>query len=156
MLKTTKFWLIASLCLNLVLIGILAGGVFKSRQMRGEGAPPANEVTAIMRSLPPENRRDLIENFRNGDHPKPQPDINVLADLIEAEPFEPARIEALFDETRGANDARIRQAQSALLASIAQASVEERRQIAENLRKMPKREGARKGDHSAGPPKPRN
>ncbi len=139
MLKSTKFWLIVSLCFNLIFMGVLVGGAFRAKQMRYHQMAPPNEVTAIIRSMSKDGRRDMIEGFRRGGEPKSRANIDELAALIDAEPFDPSKVQAYFEANRLANDDRVTRAQNVLLENLTNATDAERDQIAENLRHMPKR-----------------
>lgn len=143
--RSLKFWLALSLSLNLLFIGMGLGAASRAHRHSGpEGMrPPSNEVTAILRALPKGEREELMRDFREiARPPKPQ-NIDELADLIAAEPFDASAVGAYFNANRARNDERIGAAQDRLLASLQSMSLTERQSLAENLRHMPRREGER-------------
>ncbi len=140
MLKTMKFWLVVSVCFNLLLIGLLFGGVTRAKRM-GVGKPPPNEVSAIIRVMPEEKRNAMFEGYRRMGAPLARADIGELADLIDAEPFDAQAVQAYFNRNRAANDERVMQAQSVMMNALSEMDDAERDQMAERLRTMPRHKG---------------
>ena len=96
-----RWALVASLGLNLVFVGLIAGALIK-----GPPAPPVPGIGHYVRALPEASRRDLGEALRAS-----RPDWSgmreacarreALAAALTAEPFEPAAVAALLEEDRG-------------------------------------------------------
>ncbi len=149
MFKSTKFWLIVSLCVNMIFIGVFAGGVLHERHdVPKRGGPPPNEIAAIFRAMPKETREGFVGEFRDHQPPHRHADLGELADRIAAEPFDENALRQYFDEARRSNDQRVVDAQNALILSLSQMDADERQAMAERLRNMPKRkDGKRKGGH---------
>lgn len=138
MLKSTKFWLIISVCFNLLLLGLFAG-LWSKAQHEKDAHPPRNEMTAIIRVMPKDNRDALFERYRGAPQQPPRADIEQLADLIDAEPFDSGALREYFKTNRQANDRRVLAAQEIMVQNLELLSDEQRSLMAEELRHMPQR-----------------
>ncbi len=147
MLKSAKFWLIISICVNLLLVGWIGGGIWRFKHRSDRIQVPANEVSAILRAMPNENRRDLLGEMRREPRGSVHPDMQALADLIDAEPFDSDAVRQFFDRSRLRNVERVKNAQDAMLNALENMSPAQRDIMAQKLRHMPKRPG--RGDDAA-------
>lgn len=125
-----------SLALNLALAGLLAGGMVRSHMGR-EG--PIDGLGPLARALSPDDRKALREGFKQSGHDwkvfkkTARQDLETLAGLIAAEPFDRAAVEAVLARQSDAVAERVRQSQRLLLDRIASLSPGERAAFAERL-----------------------
>jgi len=133
-----RWALIASLGLNLVFVGLLAGAAF-----RGPPPPPMPGLWKYARVLPEPYRRDLGRALRDSrpDWAGPREALRrqreSMAAALTSEPFDPAAVsEVLAQETRLSGELSAR-ARELLIAEIARMSPEERAAYAEALRREP-------------------
>jgi len=138
--RSWQTWaLAASLGLNLVFVGLIAGALVK-----GPPAPPMPGMSQYVRALPEANRRDLGRSLRAS-----RPDWagmreawhgrrRALAAALTAEPFDPAAVAALLEKDRAlAGDLAARGA-GLLVAEIERMSPEERAAYAAALAERPR------------------
>jgi uncharacterized membrane protein len=133
-----KWALLASLGLNLVFVGLLAGAVF-----RGPPPPPMPGLWHYARALPEPYRRDLGRALRESrpDWAGPREALRAqqeaMAAALTAEPFDPAAVgEILTQRTRVSDELATRGAEM-LVAQITRMSPAERTAYAEALRDAP-------------------
>lgn len=141
--RRLKYALIASLALNLLVLGAVAGTVF----MHGFGRhPPPRSgsgphqdfgLMGLTRTLPEERRKEMRKNLRE-DREKLRPLIDDLraarreaANKLGAEPFDSAALKGAFD-VAGEKDRAVREAAvAAFLVHAGQLLPEERRRLAD-------------------------
>lgn len=133
-----KWALLASLGLNLVFVGLLAGAVF-----RGPPPPPMPGLWHYARALPEPYRRDLGRVLRDSrpDWSGPRQALRAqqeaMAAALTAEPFDPEAVgELLKQRTRVSEDLAARGAEM-LVTQITRMSTAERAAYAESLRDAP-------------------
>lgn len=134
-----------SLALNLLVAGVVAGGVLRmhrldpgATQTRGTAQAPG-DMRALWRALPPEVRaalrtREAPRLSRAERHARNAVHGQRMAALLLADPFDPDAFVAAMDAHRSALDAERHAVQTALAAQIAALSSEERATLARALR----------------------
>lgn len=129
-----KWALVASLGLNLIFVGLLAGAVF-----RGPPPPPIPGLWHYARALPDPYRRDLSRALRDsrrdwiGPRDALRAQQQAMAAALTAEPFDPAAVaEVLARETSLSGELSAR-GREMLLAEIARMSAADRAAYAEVL-----------------------
>ncbi|GAB4388040.1 periplasmic heavy metal sensor [Albidovulum sp.] len=141
--QTRRGWLpwalVASLALNLLVIGAIAGAAIGHHRgppregIRDVGIGPYSEV------LSPADRAALREAYRReapdlrDGRRQAQKDFAALADALQAEPFDLARVEAVISRQTGRLAQRIDLGGRLLVERIATMSPEERRGLAERI-----------------------
>lgn len=142
--RGAKLLLVLSLALNLLVIGVVAGGAFKHARNAG-AAPPGSDLRALWWALPDAARRDLRATMsadhepghraRNREERRAQAAERMVQmhHLLRAEPFDAEAFAALLELERQARAGRIDAAHAALVARVAQMSSEERAAMAERL-----------------------
>ena len=133
--------LIASLALNLLFLGLIAGGAMTADQRRaGPGGGP--DMRALWRALPDENRQAMRRQFRAaGDDAAPDGradrreelaalDAELLA-LLRAEDFDAPGFAALLNDRRAAMAGRAEAAQALFVAQLATLDRAERAAMAD-------------------------
>ncbi|MXU63843.1 periplasmic heavy metal sensor [Oceanomicrobium pacificus] len=139
-----KLTLLGSLCLNMVLIGLLAGFALRGPMQRNAAIPPAADTLRLVVSAMPADargalrrtiRRDLpdMRRARGGD-PR-----DALVTVLTADPFDPAAMAALFDGQRARAESATAALHGALATRIAELSPEERAAMAERIANAPRR-----------------
>lgn len=138
--RTTRTVLIASLGLNLIVAGFLAGAYLFHR-----GPPPGGiGFGPYTYALGPEDREALRRafitqsrdtNFRG----RMQEERQALAVLLRAETFDRAEVQRLFEAQRQRADQGFQMGQALLLDRIAAMTPEDRTAFAERLENGPKR-----------------
>lgn len=136
--RVWKIVLVLSLALNLAVAGIVVGAVASGRV--GDNGPRSFDlgVGPMARALLPRERRDIARSLRDGRAARdlePRARIGRMAALLQAEPFDPAALQALMDEQSQKMDAVQAQAQAALLATITAMTPERRQEFAAQLTK---------------------
>lgn len=164
--KTSKLpiWLVVSLIVNALLIGVLIGGGLGQRKA---GPPPGGGaggeqalIRGIDRSLPDEQRRLVRRAFRQAFAESREQRIIVrdarqrLGQLLAAEPYDAEAVRESFRELREADAAMRARIQDVLAEQFGALTVEQRRAIIEDLNKRRPPRG-RPGDDRRGPPPPR-
>ncbi len=146
-MKKMKPILLVSLCLNLILIGLIIGGSLRGQKMRPPSGP-TDEIAAILYSSPEEMRKDLRDKFKGIASQRGQDDErrNQLKEIISQVPFDEGELNAYFENRRDKNTSIAENAHSTLVQAIASLSDDERAAIAENLTKRPKRSDHEKRD----------
>jgi len=139
--------LMLSVMLNLLVVGVLAGGALRGPHGGPPGLPGQPDIRALWRALPAEARADLRDMGRERGFPgerMPRPsreerraradEINagILA-ALRAEPFDAAAFSRLIDGDREALARRLDAAREAFAAEVAALSPAERQAMAERL-----------------------
>ena len=133
--------LLASLAINLLLIGMLAGGALRSWQAPAQ--PAMAEIRALWQVLPPETRRALRQEFRGqhrrvdgaGQGARAQRG-NTPPSLpmhLRADPFDMGAFTTALDDARAERGERARRAEQALARHLAALPANERAALADAL-----------------------
>lgn len=134
--------LVLSLAVNLLFVGMLAGGA-----LRGWRAPPpqgpVHEMRALWQALPDETRTALRAEFRDrraaetgteGERPaRSERPTARLSPLLRADPFDAEGFAAALDDMRDTRADRAADGQAALVAQIAALPAAERAAVADRL-----------------------
>ncbi|WP_209426587.1 periplasmic heavy metal sensor [Pararhodobacter sp. SW119] len=133
--------LIASLALNLLFLGLIAGSAFMGPQHRG--APSAGpDLRALWRALPDKSREEMRAQFREGRGTQRPADreafhaemaereAEMLA-LLRAEEFDATAFVDLLDARRRMMDLRAEDAQSVFVSLLATLNPAERAAVAD-------------------------
>jgi len=135
-----RIGLIVSLALNLLIVGALIGAAFSGGRWHHDGPPRAEAVGGpLTRALSPEDRRAIARAIhaahRRGDLPRgwrPEEFAGVLQ-VLRAEPFDPAALEARLETLNGQVGERLKFGQSLLVRHVAGMDAEERAAYAVRL-----------------------
>ncbi len=139
--RALRLALIASLALNLLFVGLIAGGAMTAAQ-RPSGTSAGPDMRALWRALPDESREALRERFRDeaGEGPRLDRDerraraaereAELLA-LLRADEFDAAAFSALLESRREAMAARGAAAQELLVERLEMMNAAERAALAE-------------------------
>ncbi|MEL6724866.1 MAG: periplasmic heavy metal sensor [Pseudomonadota bacterium] len=154
-------WLIVSLLVNALLIGLLIGGGLGQRKGGpSPGGAGATDERALIRSidqaLPNQERQAVRQAFRRAfadtrqDRERVRDARRSLGRLLGADPYDADAVEAGFRELREADAAMRARMHQALAEQLGALSVEQRRAI---LRDASKNDGRRfRGDGERRPP----
>lgn len=140
-----RWLLIASLALNFLLIGVLAGGAVRMwRAVAADG--PAAELALLWRALPERERDALRGLVDDDDHRRPggregreawraqmRADLAQLRALLVAEPFDRAALETRLAQARDRHTDRADRALARMLDRIEALPAPERARMAERL-----------------------
>jgi len=131
-----------SLALNLVFVGLFAGAAFRYQRDGGDarmaGPPVQSYGGQLARSLPRDARRTLLRGLRSDEAGLPnrrerQAIYRQVLEALRAEPFDVARVEAIF-ATHGDVAQKVQNyAQTTWLALVAEMSADERYEVAYRL-----------------------
>ena len=152
-------WLIVSLMANALLIGVLVGGGLGQRKA-GPPAMPGSEqalMRGIDRTVPDDQRRAVRQAFRRAFADSRQERIRLrdarrqLADLLAADPYNEAAVQAAFADIRAADDAMKSRLHDVLAEQLGTLSAEQRQVI---LRESSRRGAARPRPHEGDRPSP--
>lgn len=138
-----KTWaLVASLAVNLLIVGLVVGAGLRGGPDRGHYKPSEGaDFRSITQALPEKARGDLRKSVLGRDgtmRERRQRSADLRRDLIlvlEAETFNPGALETLFTEQRTVLGDLAKDGHTLLLETISQMTPEERATFAENLRK---------------------
>ena len=139
-MKIIQISLLASLCLNLILVGSLAAGAWKGHKMRPQSGP-MGEIGMIMSVAPRHLRGELGSSFRSiirgrdrnhslGDE---------LSKVLTETPFKAERMAQLLEVNREQNSMLAKQAHESLVQAIANLSEEERFKLGQDIKSHWKR-----------------
>lgn len=143
--RQRKGWLrialLASLAVNLLLIGLLAGGVLRAWQAPAQ--PTMAEIRALWQVLPPETRRALRQEF-HGQHRRGEgagqgragqraAASMALSTHLRSDPFDTAAFTAALDDARARRVDRARLAEQALARHLAALPAAERSALADAI-----------------------
>ncbi|MCR9195723.1 MAG: periplasmic heavy metal sensor [Hyphomonas sp.] len=164
--KTSKLpiWLVVSLIVNALLIGVLIGGGLGQRKAGPPpGGPGGSEqalIRGIERSLPDDQRQIVRRAFRQAFVESREQRIAVrdarqrLARLLAAETYDADAVRESFQKLREADAAMRAQMQDVLAEQFGTLTAEQRRAILEDLNRRSRRRGGPE-DGRRGPPPPR-
>ena len=142
-----KFLLVASLTLNVLVLSVVAGALFRGGHDQTRPPPPDRTVLReggfmpFFDAMPRDARREMAEAFRASEHGR-GPDRAVLAaDLrdfvqaLRAEPFEPANLDAVLEAQHARAQERITAGRTILIDQINRMSPAERAEFADALKR---------------------
>lgn len=164
--KTSKLpiWLVVSLIVNALLIGVLIGGGLGQRKAGPPpGGPGGSEqalIRGIERSLPDDQRQIVRRAFRQAFVESREQRIAVrdarqrVARLLAAETYDADAVRESFQQLREADAAMRAQMQDVLAEQFGTLTAEQRRAILEDLNRRSRRRGGPE-DGRRGPPPPR-
>lgn len=130
--------LIVSLAFNLLILGVVAGGVLDGRRPGGMGGADLT-LGAYARALDPADRRAIGRDLHDRMQSRPvrgAERAQAMADFlaaISADPFDPAAVEQLFEDQRDRATGAMRLGQEALLARVEAMTPADRAAFAERL-----------------------
>ncbi len=133
-----RILLIVSLAFNLLILGVVAGGMLDGRRPGGMGGADMT-LGAYARALDFEDRRAIGRDLHERMQSRPvrgAERAQAMADFlaaISADPFDPAAVELLFEEQRDRATGAMRVGQEALLARVAAMTPAERAEFAARL-----------------------
>lgn len=135
-----KWLLFASLAMNLLVIGIVAGWLISPDGPRREDRPARSLLGApFAEALAPEDRRALLRQMRGradrieGTREELRARFETLLDALRAEVWDRAAIEAVLQRQRQAAEGRQRLGEEMLLDRLEAMSADERRAYADRL-----------------------
>lgn len=143
-------WLIVSLVMNALLIGLIIGGGIGNRKAKPNLQVAGDEralMRGIDRSLPAEQRRDVRRAFRKAfsdsreERGRLRDARRDLARLLAADPYDEAAVQAGFAKIRAADDAMKARMHEILSEQIGVLSVEQRQAL---LRDLERSDGGRR------------
>jgi uncharacterized membrane protein len=142
--RRLKYGLIASLALNLLVAGAVAGmafGFFKHRPYFGMGRGEDFGLMGLTRHLPEERRKEVRKQLRE-DRDRLRPMVDDIrasrreaADRLAAEPFDKAALEAAIKATSDKESALRGTAIAAFLVHVEKLTPSERQMLADWWRK---------------------
>ncbi|NQY97630.1 MAG: periplasmic heavy metal sensor [Henriciella sp.] len=162
--KTSKLpiWLVVSLIVNALLIGVLVGGGLGQRKA---GPPPGAGagseqalIRGIDRALPDDERQIVRRAFRQAFAESRQQRIAVrdarqrLGRLLAAEVYDADAVRESFGELREADAAMRAKIQDVLAEQFGTLTAEQRRAIIQNMNRRGDRRAGPRGDHRRPPP----
>lgn len=155
-------WLVVSLIVNALLIGVIIGGGLGQRKSGPPpgGGPGAEQalIRGIDHSLPDDQRQAVRRTFRRAFAESRQQRIAVrdarrrLSELMAAEEYDAEAVRESFQQLREADAAMRAQIQDVLAEQFGMLTVEQRQAIIEDLNRRGPRQGRRDGDHRRPPP----
>lgn len=131
--------LIVSLALNLLVVGMVVGGMVSGRMPGGPLGGYEMSLGPFTQALAPRDRaaiRHDLQQRQDLHPPRPAERRQALAEFLAAlrsDPFDPARIEAIFAAQREQSVAGMRAGQEVLLERLKAASPEDRAAYANRL-----------------------
>ena len=146
-------WLIVSLMVNALLIGLLIGGGFGQRQagpapIAGVGSEQAM-IRGIDQAVPADQRQAVRRTFRRAYADSRTERVRVrdarqaLGRLLSAEPYDSEAVQAAFQELREADSAMKQRMHDVLAEQFGALSQDQRRAIMRDLNQRDARRGAR-------------
>ena len=141
-----KIALALSLALNLLVAGVVAGGMLRARMQ--PDAAPRDMAFALWGALPDDLRDDLRGQFarvrpdRDDARAHRATQAAALSAALRAETFDPAQLDALLGDI-DRREMRAAQMRAALVAAIAELSPQERQALAQNFEDRLQRRGWR-------------
>lgn len=139
-----KFALAGSLCVNLLVLGVIGGAVLRGKPDKrvNFGNDP---IRAIYRSLPREERRTLTKSVRSAERPKQERGawVETFLTQMRSESFDEESLTMLFASRNDVMVDFAKRGQTALVELFGKMSTQERQAFAtrfeENWQKRPKR-----------------
>jgi len=154
--RRLRWLLVASLALNLLFAGLLAGGALRLwRDPPGSLPPVASAPMLLWQALPDEDRRALREQRHPGDpaagwrdrhramRAEVQAEVATLRALLTAEPYDPAPLAVRLAEARDRQSERGERAAARMLERIAAMSPAERTRLADRMERRALRRSER-------------
>lgn len=140
--RLVRYCLIASLALNLLVVGIFVGAIV-GHDRRSHGWNPAGiSVRPLINALPDAERTILIDRLREARESEPgdagaviRRNVELLASAIEADPYEAEAVLAAFHEQRETFGRLGAKGHSAIVDVISKLSLDDRIALAEAFRK---------------------
>lgn len=155
-------WLIVSLMVNALLVGLIIGGGLGQRKA-GPGVSMAGGEQAMIRGIDKavsnDQRQTVRRAFRAAFSDSRSERLAVrdarrkLGELLSSNPYEAADVQAAFQDLRDAESAMKKRMHDVLAEQFGALSQEQRRAIVEDLNRRDSRR--RRGDGERGPPRPR-
>ena len=160
-------WLIVSLMVNALLIGLIIGGGLGQRKTGASPSIPGDEralIRGIDEAVPSDQRQTVRRAFRRAFEDSRRERRAVrdvrrkLGSLLSADSYDAAEVQSAFQELRDAESAMKKRMHDVLAEQFGALSEEQRRAIVQDLN----RRGARRGPPGGGrdrrppPPGPRN
>lgn len=140
--------LILSLALNLLVVGVVAAGLWRMGKYHGHGERIS--APALYRALPDADRRALrrqmSERFQDQGREKPTrpaESIQALADLLRSDPLDPQALAQVLDHQAQARADFHTGMREAWVAHVSEMSVQERRQYADQIEAHLARRGSK-------------
>lgn len=152
-IRSLKFWLIASLAVNFVLIGLFIGGAQRAHSHKSALAGPRDALGLLLRALPHEEAREIGNDVRGrmrrgGPHME---NVEMLASWIEATPFDAAPITGFFAAGQREMEQIVNDTHARIIDVIGEMDDAERAELAKRLRERMDDHGKRKGKRRKGP-----
>lgn len=156
-------WLIASVAINLLLLGIIGGGLVAMKNHRGpfggmmRAAPEDFGLISFARTLPDE-RREIIKKDLRAARPRLKPFFEASADarvkaaaVLAADPFDRSALETALQAVQ-AEDMKLRgEGLKIFLEEAEKLTLEERQQLAELWKKRRRHRGQKADDEDKKP-----
>lgn len=138
MRRSLRILLIVSLALNLMVAGVIVGGIAKGRAPGPFGGFDMT-LGPFARALDDDHRRELRDHLRGQEGLRPpsrRDRAEAMRDFmaaLRADPFDPAAVDAIFAGQRDRATAGMRAGQDALLAQLQAMTAAERAAFADRL-----------------------
>ncbi len=139
--RLVRYCLIASLALNLLVVGIIVGAI-AGHDRRSHGWNPAGmSIRPLINALPDAERTVLIDRLREARKSEPgdtgaviRRNVELLASAIEADPYEAGAVLSAFGKQRETFGRLGARGHSAIVDVISELSLEDRIALAETFR----------------------
>lgn len=134
-----RLLLAASLALNLLVAGIVAGGLLHRDGPGGRMRPADLALGPVARALDEGDRRAILGALREGGGLRPldrdprEAGLRAIAEAVRAEPFDAARLRGALDAQAGRIEAAQRAVREALVERVAAMGPEGRAAFADRL-----------------------
>ena len=133
-----KILLVASLALNLLIIGLVAGAMFKKDRWRGSAPRAELGMGPLTHALDPSDRRALGQKFRkqgkqSNDRRVRKKQFEELLSVLKADPFDAVKAAELLGSIRTGSQARMETAQGLLVEHLSSMSAQDRAAYADRL-----------------------
>ncbi|MCC5969790.1 MAG: periplasmic heavy metal sensor [Pararhodobacter sp.] len=139
--RLMRIVLVASLALNLLVLGVLAGGMWKAGQMQRAGSP--SDLRALWQALPEASRRDMRPADAQGPEGRAAQREERRAQaaarqaemlsLLRAPEFDADAFGTLLETEHSERSERIARASQAFVARVAELDAAERATVADRL-----------------------
>lgn len=133
--------LIASIALNLLVLGIVGGAILSPDGPRAQRAEANERIASVpfLRALDSKERRDLIRSIRNQPAPMratdggPRQATEAILVLIRSDPFDATALSEALESQRRMGQERQLRGERALIQTLSEMSPEERGAYADRL-----------------------
>ncbi|MFS4438569.1 periplasmic heavy metal sensor [Paracoccaceae bacterium GXU_MW_L88] len=138
-LKKLRYLLLASVLVNVILAGVVLGPLV-SADRKPPPPPPGDLVAGMIHALPEaakdEMRRDFRERRKGPENRREEraAQVRAITTAVEAEPFDPAALEAALQAFQMRTDEDLSNLRSKLIEQVGEMTPEERADFAEKLR----------------------